>query len=116
MGLLVYVYRTREMDCTNGGISSKAERLCLVNVSGPFHPGTDAPAALLIRNTNAGKDAKAVKIVPARMVDGEWQPVGRGMFGGNFASTSDSRFAEALRDIAGDWFACCAVPIHDRFE
>ena len=47
MGLTVRIYRDGGDDCTNGGISSKVERLTLLNVAGPFEPSFDAPAAML---------------------------------------------------------------------
>jgi hypothetical protein len=37
------------------------------------------------------------------------------MFGGNYASTSDSRFGEAIEAITGARFYG-AVPVHDRIE
>lgn len=118
MGLHVYVYRTGERDCTLGGISSKAERLCLVNVSGPFEPDADHPAAMLLRNTALeGERSRAAKIVPAvQLESGEWVKDPRWMMmGGNYAASSDSRFGEALRAIIGS-HAGYAVPIHDRHE
>lgn len=119
MGLIVSVYRHGNYDCTNGGISSKAGGLCLVNVAGPFKPDDTHPAALLIQNRNLmGSASKMAKIVPAIQNEGgEWIEDPRWlMFGGNFAATSDGRFAEALAAIAGDYVGCCAIPIHDRHE
>ena len=49
-------------DCTNGGISSKAHELCLVNVPGPFEPGKGCPGALLVE----GNVPNTAKIVPLK--------------------------------------------------
>lgn len=105
MGLLVDVYRTKGRDCTNGGISSGFDTLCLVNVPGPFDPSDSAPAAMLVKGYAAG----TVRVVPADIGDC------RTTFGGNFAATSDSRFGEAVRNLIGGEFYG-AVAIHDRFE
>jgi len=110
MGLIVSVYRNAESnyDCTNGGISSRFTRLTLINVEGPFEPTANAPAALLLSN-----HFNTVRIVPADE-NGE-QIKGWTMFGGNYASTSDSRFGEAVEKINGIRYPG-AVPIHDRIE
>lgn len=113
MGLIVHVYRDSLGDCTNGGISSKANSLCLVNVEGPFSPNAQTPAAMLVRGNGPG----IAKIVPAVWCEiGEYNPETRWvMMGGNYAATSDSRFREAVEKITGSRFYG-AVPIHDRIE
>jgi hypothetical protein len=113
MGLSVSVYKFPLGDCTLNGISGRAADLCLVNVEGPSKPSPTQPAALLVRGNGRG----LVKIVPAEWRDiGEWGPVaGWTMMGGNYASTSDSRFHEAVRKITGNE-SYGAVPIHDRIE
>lgn len=114
MGLLVEVYRTKDLpDCTNNGISSRVGGLCLVNVQGPFSPHRDAPAAMLVKGNGPG----LVKIVPAVWCEiGEYNPDPRWcMMGGNYAATSDSRFHEAVRLITGHE-SYGAAPIHDRIE
>lgn len=115
MGLLVDVFRASEhYDCTNKGISSKSHRICLVNVEGPFSPNEQAPAAMLVKGNGNG----LVKIVPAVYVRTaeKWQKDPRWcMMGGNYASTSDSRFHNAVEAITGHP-SYGAVPIHDRVE
>jgi hypothetical protein len=114
MGLLVDVYRCSLGDCTANGISSTATALCLVNVDGPFDPSEKHPAALLVRGNGNG----LLKIVPAMFSkntmswvrDGRWE-----IMGGNYASTSDSRFHRAVENII-QTPSYGAVPIHDRFE
>lgn len=106
MGLIVNIYRTAGIDCTNGGFSSKHDKLCVTNVSGPFDPSDDAPAAVLQIH---GKGI--VRIVPPELFN-----AGRhSMFGGNFAATSDSRFSAAVERLTGCTFYG-AVAIHDRVE
>ena len=107
MGLIVYIYRDRQLgDCTNGGISATADRLTLVNVPGPSEPDETAPAAILESHAPG-----CLRIVPQELKDlGAWP-----MMGGNFAHTSDSRFAGACERLLGHWFYG-AVAIHDRTE
>ena len=111
MGLLVSVYRDLNgIDCTNGGVSSTdIKGLCLINVSGPFNPSDDYPAAVLVvRHFGFGS---VLSIVPEENFKGQH------MFGGNYASTSDSRFGEAAREMLdGEQYWIGAVPIHDRAE
>jgi len=114
MGMIVYVYRDAELgDCTLGGISSKANRLCIVNVEGPFKPDATMPGAVLIRGNSPG----TAKIVPTiEPQPGCYTRTNRHtMFGGNFAATSDSRFNAAIVHITGHPFHG-AVAIHDRIE
>lgn len=107
MGLIVHVYRSAEPDCSLNGISAQVDLLTVVNVSGPFEPTADRPAVLLIDHP-AGPQYGQL-IVPA-VKDGEsWVPVRipgtNRTFGGNYATTSDSR-----------WWTGQPISIHDRFE
>jgi hypothetical protein len=120
--MIVTVYRDAgsTYDCTAGGISSRATRLCLVNVDGPFEPSTDRPAAFLLRHAPFGHvDGKRmVRIVPAvRDLSGDWTPEPRWtMFGGNYAGCSDSRFSEKIEEFLEGARFHGAVAIHDRIE
>jgi len=115
MGMLVNVYKTSYgddplgcTDCTNGGISSKTNTLCVTNVDGPFSPSDKHPAAVLVMAEPIG-GRKILRIEPAD-ADGKWT-----MFGGNYGGTSDSRFGEKCRELLGQsWYG--AVAIHDRIE
>lgn len=113
MGLLVSVFRSSLGDCTGNGISCNETDLLLINVEGPIdndHP--DYKKALLVHGNCRG----LVKIVPARRVPDGWvKQEGWWMMGGNYASTSDGRFHDAVRKITGAE-SYGAVPIHDRFE
>jgi hypothetical protein len=120
MGLTAYIYKSGLGDCSNGGISSRADKVTLVNVEGPFEPTEDRPAAMLVPGNTAG----TVKVVAAVAGDdGTYAPVkqnGDGkqvgpMMGGAYVATSDSRFSRAVEDLLGHRFYG-AVPLHDRFE
>ena len=114
MGMLINVYRTAGHDCTNGP-SRIHDRLCVINVDGPFEPSADAPAFILEPGAMPG----IARLVPAYEGDKPWF-----MFGGNYGATSDSRFNRAVEQIIGgrtartDWTYSFygAVAIHDRVE
>lgn len=111
MGIHAYVYRSDLGDCTNGGISSKAKGLTIVNANGPFEPDDNHPAAMLVSHVN-----HAVIRPAEKDSEGVYHPVNKWwMFGGNYAATSDSRFGEAVERLLGRKFYG-AVPIHDRCE
>lgn len=106
MGLRVNVYRSAGQDCTNNGVSSRYDTLTVVNADGPFDPSDDAPAAILTVGPFG-----TIRLEPVELYESnQWV-----MFGGNLASTSDSRFGEAIEKLGGDRFAA-AVNIHDRVE
>lgn len=115
MGLNVYVFKHPLGDCTNGGISSKATQLCVVNVDGPFEPRADIPAVML--TTNQMGDPVFKPAFCAMHKDGQPWEVAQGWFmmGGNYATTTDSRLVEAVRSMVG-YSIYGALPIHDRQE
>lgn len=121
MGLRVDIYKTAGGNCSNGGVSSSADRLTLVNVDGPFAPSEDAPPALLVEGHLPG----ALRIIPAE----ECPETGVGyvpikpkgalgpMAGGTYAGTSDGRFGEAVAKLkGGPSYGVGPVAFHDRFE
>lgn len=125
MGLIADIYRGPYGDCSNGGISSHARTVLIVNVDGPTDPklikpdrdGRETPLVALIRGAYTG----IVRIVPCELTDdGEGFVVtskpGIGpMMGGCYVATSDSRFTEAVEKLTGARFYG-AVPLHDRYE
>lgn len=114
MGLRLSVYRNAELgDCTNGGISSVCNTLCVVNADGPFQPRQDTPAVLIERGPYNTLRLK----VAVQNEAGEWEPaLGMFMMGGNYAGTSDSRFGEACERICHGYRFSGVLPIHDREE
>ena len=110
MGLTVSVYRAGRGDFTNGGISAKHDDLTVVNVVGPFAPTPSRPPVLLVDGARGTK-----RVVPAYQdSDGAWWMVAETelvgpMMGGNYASSSDSRWTSAVGFYG-------AVAIHDRYE
>lgn len=122
MALIVSVYRNAEyagQDFTANGITSRYNKLCLVNVSGPFDPykHADAAPALLIAGALPGivRIVEAVNVAKAGEPPQWEQRPGWCMDGGNYASTSDSRLTEAVERITGKrWYG--AVAVHDRYE
>ena len=111
MGLILTVYRNAEgYDCTNGGVTSKFNKVCVTNVEGPFDPSPDAPAVELVGKSFSF--GKSVNLVPVDLLEKKsWT-----MFGGNYATTSDSRFSKAVEKMLGVPFWSGAVPVHDRVE
>lgn len=113
MGLRVQVYRHGTIDCTNGGISSKADYLTVMNIEGPFQPCEEAPAVLLENHVY-----KSLRIIPAEKHKSENAYVAvkdHRMAGGNYAATSDSRFTRKCQELSRQEFYG-AVAIHDRME
>ena len=113
MGIIVHVYRNTLGDCTNNGDSSWCDKLCVVNVPGPFEPKAGLPPYMLVSGP-----LNTIRLVPAHWsVQTEtWLESKLGfMFGGNFGYTSDSRFGQTVRDITKEE-SCSAVKIFDRLE
>jgi hypothetical protein len=106
MGLILNVFRSVDgYDCSNNGISSNHKELCVSNVDGPFEPNEECPEVIL----EVGP-FNSVRLVPASLK-------GSGlafMFGGNYAGTSDSRFADAVEKLCG--YSHNMIKIHDRVE
>lgn len=108
MGIRVKVYRDNGPDCSNDGFSAYFNEFTVVNIEGPSEPDNTAPAVLLVDKRETGKPNP--KIVPADDYGkGAWL-----MFGGNYAGTGDSRFADALEKLTG--VRMSIVKIHDRRE
>jgi hypothetical protein len=102
MGLLVSIYRS-DYDSTMNVFKGKRQ-VTLTNVSGPFEPTEDAPAAKLVQ----GYGKTAIIVPEDEYTDGAQ------MFGGTYAATSDSRFSEAVKALSG--ISHVAVAVHDRRE
>lgn len=101
--LPVYVYRSPRLgDCTNGGISASSDRLLLICEDGFVDAKTDDPTLLRLvkREFGGGVYLHAEPVNPDR-----GEKVLGPMFGGNYVSTSDSRFPSDY-----------PIPVHDRYE
>ena len=107
MGIHVNIYKSGDYDCTIGGESSYAKGFTVTNCEGPFEPCENYPAAKIVKQKFGF--GCSLKLVPESKKD-KWT-----MFGGNFASTSDSRFSELCEELLGTNFYG-AVAVHDRVE
>lgn len=117
-GLIVDVYRNSGMDCSRNGISATHDHLTVVGIIDQCvdHSGVLLPMPEGCLVFAPSDKAPAVWLIRQRMMCGgdDWylRPAGTwtgAMMGGNFAYSSDSRFA-ALHGTHG------ALRIHDRFE
>jgi len=100
MGLHCEIFKPSFGDCSNNGLSSKAESVTLVEADGPFEADEKHPAVKLVTRHLSGRDythAEPVVEVPSDKCGY--------MFGGTYISTSDSRFP-----------ADYPIPLHDRTE
>lgn len=108
-GLILNVLRSSGGDCTNGGPTSRVSEITVINLgkdSEIFEPTPERPAFKLEMHVRG-----CLRLVP---VD---EPKGMcsGMFGGNYATTSDGRFGAACEKLLGTRFYG-AVAVHDRSE
>ena len=110
-GLLVNTYRAAGMDCTNGGVSSRIDSFILVDPTddafGPHEvtqEDIDAGRVLQVGSIRFGGEESFHAFPYGTESSGK---AGPRMFGGNFVSTSDSRFRRKFG---------AALNIHDRFE
>lgn len=107
MGMTASIFKPGYGDASNGGISSRVSKVCIVNVEGPFEPSADAPAVRLIKRERVGN----VVCVPADHDESkEWL-----MFGGTYISCSDARFNRAVEALSGYEFGF-PVAFFDRKE
>jgi hypothetical protein len=120
-GLILDIYKNQGRDWSNGGVSSRYDRVTVVGMIHygnradvipfpkssrvPFAPTDDAPAAVLVRRMLGGEPTYHVEplVRPAGMVGF--------MAGGTYVATSDSR----LRHLAFD-LPYGALSFHDRCE
>ena len=110
--LSLYVYRGPHGDCTNGGISATHDEILVPCERGPVDYDTeDPPENLCVVKTRTVGGLQTLRLVPASLGD-RWT-----MFGGNYATASDSRWGDMLAHEYGLEFRFNNVlPIHDRVE
>lgn len=126
-GLRLSVYKSARIgDCTNGGITAKADEVVLVGILKDgvveplprdcqvFTPQDDAPAVVLVPSRAPGYDPTP-HLIPLEFVDS--LPAGHvgPMSGGNYAGTSDSRWGE-LGKLFAPKLHLDLVAVHDRIE
>lgn len=101
-GLIVYVYRSKDSDCTNGGISSHYNKFILTGegINGPFEPSKNTPEIKLVRRNIGGQIYMHAEPIN-KPLEGNYG----WMHGGNYISSSDSRFPNEY-----------PIAIHDRQE
>ena len=95
-GLLAFILRQGQ-DCSNKGISSRADQVIIIGEGIPqiFEASETAPAVRLM------KRGDRIIAVPVNQPEGMLGP----MMGGTFIYTSDSRFPAGY-----------PIALHDRFE
>jgi hypothetical protein len=127
LDLTVY-YNPQYRACANGGITERFDRLllvgtCTVTDFKPFTRGyidleydplntadNGLPENAVVLRCRTNGNRRLFDLVPfSKYHDGKWY-----MFGGSYASTSDSRLGEAIRKMGGDFYGALAV--HDRTE
>lgn len=97
MGLIVEIFRAdyRSDLC----VFQDVDQLTIENIDGPFDPAPNRPAARLVRRSGN------LVVIPVGE-DGVPALLSEVAFGGSYAATSDTRFAQAVPFYG-------AVPIHD---
>lgn len=101
-GLTAEIFKWALGDCSNGGISSRVNKVTIVGEGREteiFEADADAPAVYIERRELYGE-----VVLTARPVG-----VPHGMFGGTFIYTSDSRMTRLGRFSV-------PIPLHDRVE
>ena len=88
-----------DVDCTNGGLSSKTRRVIII---GEFDEVPNDPILPLLRLKTRGDYRYLEPVKPVPKGHAGW------MAGGNFAYSSDSRFSEEVNEYP--------VAIHDRSD
>jgi len=129
-GLLIHVYRhsdPRWGDSSNGGISATHDKLVVVGTkkhgeelkplpreSQVFTPTDEAPAVVLVES--AVPHYYGPHLEPLELHDKHNTQEYAGPYdGGNYAGTSDSRWAALGRDVFGH-DRLSVVPVHDRTD
>jgi hypothetical protein len=100
-GLIVYVYKMPDCDCTNKGISHDKTQLLLIGEGIPeIFEGDETNTVVLVKRNLCGKEYLHVEPINYDENNKPWF-----MAGGNFVYTSDSRFPNKY-----------PISIHDRVE
>jgi len=108
MGMLVDVFRRRDRDCSNGGVSGTNDTLLVVDSDAAAPANPTVPVMVVEQYARGAVCLRTIKIMWDKNKIGP-------MAGGNFAA-GESKFNEAVAHILGINIFNGAVPIHDRFE
>ena len=102
-GLLTFVLKPAYGDCTNNGLTSKNNSILLISdddtVQGPSEINDNEDYLVLVKRQLS--DGEYLHAVPKSLLNSGKHV----MFGGNFITTSDSRFPSKY-----------PIPVHDRVE
>ena len=104
--LRVNVYKSGRGDCTNNGVSNRYNELLVLCYDGNVEVNGDEPNLCMVDTIHIGM-MTTYHIEPMKKPDKGcvgW------MMGGNYAASSDGRFARLVGGMYG------AVAIHDRQE
>lgn len=97
------IYKDRNGDCSNGGISSRFSDVYIPHEEGPYTIESDDTENLCIVEVKEFFKKEYTRLVPSKLkTSGKWY-----MMGGCFAYSCDSRFREISE---------YPLPIHDRVE
>jgi len=108
-GLTAYIYKTSGRECSNGGLSSRADNVTVVaspdfpDIPEIFNADEKSPAVAIVKRQLFGGKEPYLTAYPVDE-DGNIDKSGR-MAGGCYIMTSDSRFPAEY-----------PVPLHDRKE
>jgi hypothetical protein len=113
MGLIVEIYRGSYNSSAN--VFKSVSELVITNIEGPFEPSAQRPAAIMEKG-NLGTIIISPDMAFAQDNGITKFDLNKGliMYGGTYASTSDSRFHDKVRALGGTGHV--AIPIHDFFE
>jgi len=104
-GFTAYILKDKKGDCSNFGISSKCDKVTIIdeNVPAMYEPTKEAPAVKIVRRTIYGE-----QYIHAEPIE-QTSPKHRGwMAGGCFIYSCDSRFRQGVNAYP--------VSLHDRQE
>lgn len=107
VALIAHIYRRSGGDCSNSGISSRADKVIIVNVEGREIPDSEMPDVPRVQIVTRHFGERTVyHVEPVDHPEGMNGP----MAGGALVYSSDSRFRDAIGGTYG------ALNLHDRFE
>lgn len=104
-----------DYDPTNGGVSGRCNEILVPCPEGPWDVDPDNPPENLFQLCEKRVFGLYLYLAPYSKTDEQLHMAGP-MFGGNYAETSDGRWARMLRSRYGMSLGSTCLPIHDRYE